>query len=61
MDLKQEDQNKNQSRQDKIVVRVVAQSFRSLKVIMETEEVDSTPINFMLELFLGLPVVFIPF
>lgn len=61
MDLKQEDQNKNQSRQDKIVFRVVAQSFRSLKVIMETEEVDSTPINFMLELFLGLPVVFIPF
>lgn len=61
MDLKQEDQNKNQSRQDKIVFRVVVQSFRSLKVIMETEEVDSTPINFMLELFLGLPVVFIPF
>jgi hypothetical protein len=48
----QEDQNKNQSRQLTVVFSEVAQSFSRFEiVILETEEVASTIINFMLVLF----------
>lgn len=55
-----QDQSKNQSRRFTVVIRKVAQFISDMDVIiLETEEMASTPIN--LSAILGLSVVFIPF
>lgn len=52
MDLVQEDQSKKQSRRYAILIRKVAQSFSDMDIIiLETEEMASTPINLKLVQF----------